>query len=43
MVDLYIHKKLRVKLGKNARETASKFKWEDTIKKIKYAFDKELK
>ena len=43
IVDLYVHKELGDKLGKNARETASKFKWEDTIKKIKYAFDKELK
>lgn len=43
MVDLYVHRELRIKLGKNARETASKFKWEDTIRKIKYVFDKELK
>jgi len=42
LLSLYNNKKLRETLGKNARKTASEFSWEETVKKIREAFDEEF-
>ncbi|MDD5132878.1 MAG: glycosyltransferase [Candidatus Nanoarchaeia archaeon] len=39
LLKLYENKELRIKLGKNARKTVSKFSWKATVSKIKKGFN----